>query len=74
MAMEAFGVGRVFLGLQDLALAQVSLDEAITYAKECTAFGRLIIRFEAISFNIAEHLTLIEAGRLVCYRVFWLAD
>ncbi len=74
VAMRAFDLFRLFLAVQDLALAQVSLDEAIAYAKERTAFGRPIARFEAISFKIAEHLTLIEAGRLLCYRAFWLAD
>ncbi len=73
-AMLTWDLNRVFIALSNLALAQASLDEAIAYAKERTAFGQPIARFEAISFKIAEHLTLIEAGRLLSYRALWLAD
>ena len=74
LGMETLDVVRAFMALHDLALAQASLDEAIAYAKKRIAFGQPIARFEAISFKIVEHLTLIEAGRLLSYRAFWLAD
>ncbi|MFA4837290.1 MAG: acyl-CoA dehydrogenase family protein, partial [Dehalococcoidia bacterium] len=53
---------------------QESLQEAIAYAQQRTAFGQPIARFEGVSFKIAEDATLIEAARLLCYRALWLRD
>jgi len=74
MMMGQFDVLRVFLSLIPLGQAQTCLEDAITYAKQRTAFGQPIARFEGISFKIAEHATYIEAARMLCYRALWLAD
>jgi cyclohexanecarboxyl-CoA dehydrogenase len=65
---------RVCLALAALAIAQTSLDETIEYALQRTAFSQPISRFEGVSFKIAEHATLIEAARLLCYRTLCLKD
>jgi|YelNatPaOPRAMG01_1025707.scaffolds.fasta_scaffold22593_5 cyclohexanecarboxyl-CoA dehydrogenase len=65
---------RVCLALVALAIAQTSLEEAMNYALQRTAFGQPIGRFEGVSFKIAEHATLIEAARLLCYRTLSLKD
>ena len=65
---------RVCLALVALAIAQTSLEETIAYALQRTAFGQPISRFEGVSFKIAEHATLIEAARLLCYRTLCLKD
>jgi cyclohexanecarboxyl-CoA dehydrogenase len=57
-----------------LGIAQASLEEAMSYALERTAFGQPIARFEGVSFKIAEEATLIEAARLLCYRALYLMD
>jgi alkylation response protein AidB-like acyl-CoA dehydrogenase len=72
--MGTFDVLRVFLALSVLGGAQTSLEDAITYAKQRTAFGQPIARFEGVSVKIAEHATWIEAARMLCYRTLWLAD
>jgi cyclohexanecarboxyl-CoA dehydrogenase len=74
MVMGEFDYIRVLIGLQCLGAAQVSLEEAGDYAKDRTAFGKPIARFEGISFLIAEHATLMEAARLLCYKVLWMRD
>ncbi len=65
---------RPCLGLVALGQAQASLEEAMNYALQRTAFGQPIARFEGVSFKIAEHATLIEAGRMLCYRTLSLKD
>jgi len=65
---------RPCLGMVGLGLAQVSLEETMNYVVQRTAFGQPIARFEGVSFKIAEHATLIEAARLLCYRTFFLKD
>ena len=57
-----------------LGTAQSSVEDAISYAKERTAFGRPIANFEGVSFKIAEAATEIEAARWLCYRTLWLGD
>jgi cyclohexanecarboxyl-CoA dehydrogenase len=74
MAMGTIGCVRVLLGLLAIGKAEGALDEAIKYAKQRTAFGRPIARFEGTSFRIAEQATILESARLLCYRALWLKD
>ena len=78
---QGFSVGlgvtdfaRVGLALMGLGTAQVSLEETMNYVQQRQAFGQPIGRFEGVSFKIAEHATLIEAARLLCYRTLYLSD
>jgi cyclohexanecarboxyl-CoA dehydrogenase len=74
LAMDVIGVVRVALTLQAIGHAEGALTEAIEYAKQRTAFGRPLANFQAISFNIAEQATKLEASRLLCYRAMGLRD
>lgn len=74
LGLHALDVCRYILGLGALGMAQASLDEAIAYSKQRIAFGKPISKFEGISFQLAEHATLIEAARLLCYKAGWLLD
>lgn len=74
LAMDVIGVVRVALTLQAIGHAEGALDEAISYAKQRTAFGRPLANFQAISFKIAEQATYLEAARLLCYRTLGLKD
>jgi cyclohexanecarboxyl-CoA dehydrogenase len=72
--MQGFDYNRVGIALACLGVAEVSVEETMTYAKERHAFGRLLASFEAVSFAIAEAATHLEACRWLCYRALWLAD
>ncbi|MDD5095364.1 MAG: acyl-CoA dehydrogenase family protein [Dehalococcoidia bacterium] len=74
LAMQQFDFARIGLSLTGLGMAQESLENAITYASQRTAFGRPLAEFEAIAFKIAEDATLLEAGRLLCYRALSMRD
>ncbi|TET75268.1 MAG: hypothetical protein E3J42_03715 [Dehalococcoidia bacterium] len=65
---------RIIVALTCLARAQASLHDAMEWSKERKAFGRLIATYQGVSFQIAEHHTMIEAARLLCYRTLWLKD
>ncbi len=65
---------RITNSLTNLSAAQVSLEDAINYAKQRRAFDRFIGEFEAIAFKIAEDATLLEAARWLSYRALWLVD
>lgn len=74
LVMEQFDVIRALLGLIAVSAAQTSIDESIAYAKERHIFGKPLAKFEAVSLSIAEHATMLEACRLLCYRTLWLRD
>jgi len=74
IVMSSFDFARICVALSALGSAQASLEDAIAYAKERVAFGRPIAKFEAVAFKIAEHVTRVEAARLLCYKALWLGD
>jgi len=60
--------GRIAIAALSVGLAQACLDAALAYAKERTAFGRSISRFQAIQFKLADMATEIELARMATYR------
>ena len=66
--MNAFDYNRALIALACLGAAAQSLEETVEYAKRRTTFGRPIAKHEAVSFQIAEYLTMVEAGRLLAYQ------
>lgn len=72
--MQGFDFSRSIIGLMCLGAAEITLDETMAYVKERQAFGRPLAQFEGVSFPIAEHATLIEAAKWLCYRGLWLKD
>ena len=72
--MRGFDFNRVIIALACLGVAQVALEETMTYVRERRAFGQPLARYEGVSFPIAEAATQIEAARWLCYRALWLAD
>lgn len=65
---------RVMTGALSVGLAQAALDSAVRYAQEREAFGRPIIKFQAIQHKLAEMATRLEAARTLVYRATWLID
>lgn len=74
VALDDMDIFRVAIALCDLGMAEASLDEAFTYAKERRAWGRPILKYEGVSFRLIESLTKVEATRLLCYKALWLHD
>jgi cyclohexanecarboxyl-CoA dehydrogenase len=70
--MGHFDYSRAAIGLQCLGAAVASLAETYRYVKERRAFGRPIAAFEGVSSPLAEHATLVQAARLLCYQTLWL--
>ncbi len=73
-AMNAFDYNRAIIALACVGAAQQSLDETIEYAKQRHTFGKPIATREGVSFQIAEHLTMLSAARLLAYQCLALRD
>ncbi|MDP1818657.1 MAG: acyl-CoA dehydrogenase family protein [Acidimicrobiales bacterium] len=73
-AMQSFDFNRALIALACVGAARQSLDETVEYAKQRHAFGKPLARHEAVSFQVAEHLALLHAARLVAYETLARAD
>ncbi|MGQ9547611.1 MAG: acyl-CoA dehydrogenase family protein [Roseiflexus sp.] len=66
--------GRVGIGAMAIGLAQAAFEIASAYARERTAFGKLIGAYESVSNMIADMTVGLEAARLLVYQAAWLKD
>ena len=67
-------LSQILCALASLGLCQAALKLATSYSKVRAAFGRPIGQFQAVSGEIAEDATLIEAGKWLCYKALSLKD
>ena len=74
IAIETLNEGRIAIGAQMLGLAEGAWRHAAGYAKERKQFGKPIVEFQAMQFQLAEMATEIEAARLMVYNAARLKD
>ncbi|MFQ5667626.1 MAG: acyl-CoA dehydrogenase family protein [Candidatus Binatia bacterium] len=74
MVMATFDYSRAVIGLMCLGATAAGVERTCEHVKQRTAFGKPLAAFEGVSFPLAEHLTYIEAARLLCYKTLWLRD
>ncbi len=67
LAMRVLNLFRPSVGASVVGMARAALDAAIRYAGTRTAFGRPIREFQAVSHQLAEMATRLEAARLLVY-------
>ncbi|MFL6056096.1 MAG: acyl-CoA dehydrogenase family protein [Actinoallomurus sp.] len=72
--MQGFDYSRAVIGLCCLGAAQVSLEEALQWARDRKAFGEPIGRFQGVSFPLAEFATYLRGARHICYEALWRKD
>ena len=68
LAMSAFDRTRPAVAAECIGLSQRAMQCAIEYAKQRSAFGKLISENQGVSFMIAEMARDIEAGRLLVWK------
>ncbi|XP_038213176.1 short-chain specific acyl-CoA dehydrogenase, mitochondrial isoform X1 [Zerene cesonia] len=74
IAMMTLDAGRIGIAAQALGIAQASLDVAVDYASKRTAFGKPIMKLQAIQGKIADMALRLESARLLTWRAAWLKD
>jgi alkylation response protein AidB-like acyl-CoA dehydrogenase len=73
-AMISLDSGRIGIGSQALGIAQAAMDAAVTYARQRSAFGQPIARFQAVQFLLADMSARIEGARLLLRKAAFLRD
>ncbi|MDX8036790.1 acyl-CoA dehydrogenase family protein [Lentzea sp. BCCO 10_0856] len=63
IALSALDSGRLGIAACAVGLAQAALDEAVSYAKTRTQFGRPIIEFQGLEFLLADMAAAVESAR-----------
>jgi len=74
VAIETLNEGRIGIGSQMLGLATGAWGYAAKWAKERKQFGKALVEFQAMQFQLAEMATEIEAARLMVYNAARLKD
>ncbi|HEX3570583.1 MAG TPA: acyl-CoA dehydrogenase [Acidobacteriaceae bacterium] len=74
IAIETLNEGRIGIGAQMLGLAAGAWGHAAKWAKERKQFGKALVEFQAMQFQLAEMATNIEAARLLVYNAARLKD
>ncbi len=74
IAIETLNEGRIGIGAQMVGVAQGSFEHGLRYAREREQFGKPIVEFQAIQFQLADLATELEAARLLTYNAARLRD
>ena len=74
VAMETLNEGRIGIGAQMLGLAEGAWGHAVRHAKERKQFGKALVEFQAMQFQLAEMATKIEAAKLLVYNAARVKD
>lgn len=67
-AMKTLSGGRIGIAAQALGIAAGAYELSMAYSKERKAFGKEIMKHQAIAFKIADMATDIDAARLLVHR------
>ncbi|MEO1050354.1 MAG: acyl-CoA dehydrogenase [Bacteroidota bacterium] len=73
-AMNTLNGGRVGIAAQALGIASGAYELSLKYSQERKAFGKEIVKHQAIAFKLADMATEIDAARLLCLRAAYLKD
>jgi acyl-CoA dehydrogenase len=68
VAMETLDLFRPSVGAFAVGMAQAALDAAVAHAAGRRAFGRPLAEFQAVSHQLAEVATRVEAARLLVHH------
>ena len=74
IAFNILNIGRFKLGAMCLGGGRVSLESAVSYAKQRKAFGKSISEFGLIREKIANMATLLYVGEALVYRTVGMMD
>lgn len=72
--MGAFNRERLALAAYSVGVMAAAISHCRKYAKERKAFGKPIIKHQAVAFMISDMITKYEAARQVLHETAWLLD
>jgi cyclohexanecarboxyl-CoA dehydrogenase len=73
-AMRFFDYNRGLLALACIGAADKSIEELVEFIKIRETFGQSLARNQGVTFQVAEHMTKLEAAKLLAWKVLWMRD
>jgi alkylation response protein AidB-like acyl-CoA dehydrogenase len=73
-AMKTFEHTRPQVAALAIGVARASFEFALDYSMQREQFGRVIAKFQAIGFILADMATSIDAARMLTWRAAWMLD
>jgi alkylation response protein AidB-like acyl-CoA dehydrogenase len=74
IAILTLNEGRIGIGAQMLGLAEGALGHALAHIRQRKQFGKAIVEFQGVEFQIARLAMDIEAAKLLVYNAARLKD
>ncbi|MFO1502411.1 MAG: acyl-CoA dehydrogenase [Steroidobacteraceae bacterium] len=74
VALSALDGGRIGIAAQAVGIARAAFEDAVSYARQRSAFGKPIVEHQAIQNKLADMATQIDAARLLTLRAAWQKD
>lgn len=74
IAILTLNEGRIGIGAQMLGLAEGALGHALAHGRQRKQFGKAIVEFQGVEFQLARMAMEIEAARLLVYNAARLKD
>jgi acyl-CoA dehydrogenase len=74
ISMRNLDFFRSTVGAAAVGMAQAALDEAVSYAKGRSQFGKSIAEFQSIQFKLADMVTELTASRALVFRAAYIKD
>jgi len=74
IAILTLNEGRIGIGAQMLGLAEGALGHALAHVRERKQFGKALIEFQGVEFQLARMAMEIEAAKLLVYNAARLKD
>jgi alkylation response protein AidB-like acyl-CoA dehydrogenase len=74
LAILTLNEGRIGIGAQMLGLAEGALGHALAHVRQRKQFGKAIVEFQGVEFQLARMAMEIEAARLLVYNAARLKD
>ncbi len=72
--LERMPHGALLVAGYAVGIGQACLEEAITYARQRSTFGRPIVTYQEVHFKIADMQVNIDVARQLSLRAAWLVD
>jgi len=71
IVMETLDYGRALIAIALTSAAKGVIKYAIEYMKQRKAFGKPIVTFQGVQFQIANHWARLEATEALAYKALW---
>lgn len=68
IALANLETGRIGIAGQSIGMARAAYEKAVAYARERTAFGKIIVEHQAVGFRLADMKTRIEVATQMLFH------